>query len=412
MSEADQPRSYLSNLRCSKCGNKYSADELHSTCQKCQGVLLAEYSLEQIKNRASKEIFQKRSTNMWRYRELMPVRDQKNIVTLGEGYTPIMRLDRLGKELGVENLFIKDDGIIPTGTFKARGLSAAVSKAKELGVKRIAIPTAGNAGAAVAAYGAKAGIETFVFMPKDAPFANKAECVAYGAKLYLVDGLINDAGKIVQKGTKSMNWFDVSTTKEPYRVEGKKTMGLEIAEQMGWTLPDVILYPTGGGTGIIGMWKGFNELEQIGWIKGNKPRMFTIQAEGCAPIVKAFIEKKEECEIWANATTDASGLRVPKPYADYLVLKILRESHGGAVAAEEKAIFDCQRRLAATEGIFAAPEGAATIRGLVKLLESGEIEKSDNILLYNTGSGILYTDLIKTDLKVLKPDADPSTLQT
>jgi threonine synthase len=347
---------------------------------------------------------------MWRYRELLPVRKVENIVTLGEGCTPILRCDRLGSELSVNNLLLKDDGMIPTGTFKARGLSAAVSKAKELGVRRIAIPTAGNAGAAVSAYGAKAGMETFVFMPKDAPHANKAECLAYGARLYLVDGLISDAGRIVTKGRNLMGWFDVSTTKEPYRVEGKKTMGLEIAEEMGWVLPDVILYPTGGGTGIIGMWKAFTELEQLGWIEGSKPRMFSVQSEGCAPIVKAYREGGESCDFWMNAQTVAAGLRVPKPYADYLILKILRESHGGAVSVSEDSIFKAQRKLASKEGIFAAPEGAATIEGLKKLLDSGEVDKSENVLLYNTGSGILYTDLIKTDLPVLPPDVDLSTL--
>jgi threonine synthase len=406
----NEPQSHLAGLRCSKCGSEFNADKLQTVCSKCQGVLLAQYSLERVKNEIAREVFSVRLRNMWRYRELMPVKDSKNIVTLGEGCTPILQLDRLGRELGLSTLLLKDDGMIPTGTFKARGLSAAVSKAKELGVRRIAIPTAGNAGAAIAAYGAKAGIETFVFMPKDAPHANKAECLAYGAKVYLVDGLINDAGRIVAKGKESMGWFDVSTTKEPYRVEGKKTMGLEIAEELEWTLPDVILYPTGGGTGIIGMWKAFNELEQMGWIKGQKPRMFSIQSEGCAPLVKSFREGKDTCEPWPNAKTEAAGLRVPKPYADYLILKILRESHGGAVAVSENSIFESQRRLASKEGIFAAPEGAATVQGLTELLASGEIEKSDTVLLYNTGTGILYTDLIKADLKVLKPDVDPSSL--
>ena len=406
----NESHSHLADLKCSKCGARFNADELQTVCTKCQGVLLAQYSLEEVRTEIGREVFRDRPRNMWRYRELMPVRKTENIVTLGEGCTPILKLSRLGSELGMKRLLLKDDGMIPTGTFKARGLSAAVSKAKELGVQRIAIPTAGNAGGAVSAYGAKAGMETFVFMPKDAPHANKAECLVHGAKLYLVDGLINDAGRIVAEGKKSMSWFDVSTTKEPYRVEGKKTMGLEIAEEMNWTLPDVILYPTGGGTGIIGMWKAFDELEQLGWVNGPKPRMFSVQSEGCAPLVKAYREGREVCDFWANARTEAAGLRVPKPYADYLILRILRESQGGAVSVSEKSIFEAQRRLASTEGIFAAPEGAATIQGLSELLDSGEIDKSDNVLLYNTGSGILYTDLIKADLRVLKPDVDPSTL--
>jgi threonine synthase len=333
---------------------------------------------------------------MWRYRELLPIKDESNVVTLGEGFTPIIRLRKAVDSFGLKNLFMKDDGLIPTGTFKARGMAMAISKCKELGIRKVAVSTAGNAGAAMAAYASRAGLESYVYMPRDTPEPIKLECEIYGANVTLVDGSISDAGVVVDKAGKENGWMILSTMKEPYRVEGKKTMGFEIAEQFDWVLPDVIVYPTGGGTGIVGMWKAFDELERIGLISGKRPRMVSVQSTTCAPVVRAVEEGKDKCEFWADPATIASGLRVPKPYGDYLIIRTITESKGTALAVFDEDMARAMKEIARGEGVWACPEGAATFACLPQLMESGHIDKDESILLYNTGSGILYPDLIST----------------
>ena len=396
--------SYLIELECSKCSKRFEADKVQNVCDRCGKPLLARYDLEAVSKVLERGSFRVREATMWRYCELLPVRDEMNIVSLGEGYTPMIRAKKLGEKVGVEDLWVKDESQIPTGTFKARGLSAAVSKAKEFGIKRVAIPSAGNAAGALAAYAARAGMEVYVFMPEDAPPVSKVECWVTGAQVYLVKGLISDAGKITSAGGKERGWFNVSTLKEPYRLEGKKTMGLEVAEQFDWALPDVIIYPTGGGTGIIGMWKAFGELEELGWIDGNRPRMVSVQASGCAPIVKAFKEGKEESEFWEGASTIASGLRVPKALGDFLILRTIQESGGEAVAVDDEEILEAVKLMAREEGLFACPEGAATLAGLRRLVEEGSVDKAERVVLFNTGSGLKYTELFPLKLPVLDPE--------
>jgi threonine synthase len=335
-----------------------------------------------------------RPANMWRYFEMMPIRDPANVVSLGEGFTSLLKTPTLGKEIGANNLYVKDEGTNPTASFKARGLSAAVSKAKELGLTKLTMPTAGNAGGAMASYAASAGMQASVFMPQDAPKANQKEVKYNGARLVLVDGLISDAGKLSNEAAEKEGLFDVSTLKEPYRVEGKKTMGYELAEQMGWTLPDVIIYPTGGGTGIVGFWKAFDEMERLGWIGSERPRVFAVQAEGCAPIVRAFDRGDEFAEPWKNAHTVAAGLRVPAAIADYLILKVLRESKGGAIALSDETIMEWTSRVPPLEGILMCPEGAATAAAAAQLLQNGTLSKNDKIILLNTGSGLKNLDLL------------------
>lgn len=324
----------------------------------------------------------------------MPVENEENIVSLGEGFTPVIKLENLGKTLGIKNLFLKDESFNPTGSFKARGMSVAVSKAKELKIKKICLPSAGNAASAASCYAAKAGIQAYVFMPKDVDSTFVLECRAFGAVVTLVDGLISDAGRIMNQ-QKQPDWFDLSTTKEPYRVEGKKTLGLELAEQFDWELPDVVIFPTGGGVGIIGMWKAFDEMEKVGLIGEKRPRMIAVQAEGCAPLVKAFQEKKDKVEEWKNAVTIASGLRVPKPFADSIVLKTLRESKGEAIAVSDQEIVSCLKELAATEGIFVCPEGASSLAGLKKLMTEKKIDKNEKVVLFNTGSALKHIESLK-----------------
>lgn len=328
---------------------------------------------------------------MWRWHELLPVLAPENQVFLGEGDMPLLSLPRLGSELGLAHLFVKDESMNPTGSFKARGLASAISKAKELGIEKVIIPTAGNAGGAMAAYAARAGMKAHIFMPKDTPHANMEESRMVGAEVALVDGLISDAAKLAGEKAAAEGWFDVSTFKEPYRVEGKKVMGYELAEQFGWQLPDVILYPTGGGTGLVGMWKAFDELEQLGWLeKTKRPRMVAVQAEGCAPVVKAVKENASACEFWQGAQTIASGLRVPKSFADRVILSDIYESNGAAVAVSDEAILESQIHLARMEGIFAAPEGAATLAALKQLIQQGWLDPGERIVLFNTGSGLKY----------------------
>jgi threonine synthase len=323
---------------------------------------------------------------------VLPVRDDANIVSLGEGLTPLLTATRLGEKVGIRDLFIKDESQNPTQSFKARGMTTAVSMARELGVKKLAVPSAGNAAGALAAYAARAGIECFIFMPKDTPRANVVECEQAGAHVTLMDGLITDCGAEVARRKESEGWFDVSTLKEPYRVEGKKTLGYELAEQLNWELPDVIVYPTGGGTGLIGMWKAFDEMEQMGWISSRRPKMVTVQAAGCAPIVNAFREGKRFAEEFPNAATVASGLRVPRAIGDFLILDALRESGGTAVAVTDEELIAATREIGATEGVFCAPEGAACLPALRELIANGQVGREDRVVLFNTGAGVKYLE--------------------
>jgi threonine synthase len=340
----------------------------------------------------TKESLAARRTDLWRYREVLPVEDDKNIISLGEGWTPLLRATRLSRRIGIQDLFIKDESQNPTQSFKARGMATAVSMAKELGVKKLAVPSAGNAAGALAAYAARAGLKAFIFMPRDTPRANVVECEQTGAHVTLMDGLITDCGAEVARRKEREGWFDVSTLKEPYRVEGKKTLGYELAEQMEWRLPDVIIYPTGGGTGLIGMWKAFDEMERMGWITSKRPRMVTVQAEGCAPIVRAFEEGNRFADEFPNAATTASGLRVPKAIGDFLILDALRASNGTAISVTDEELIAATREIGSVEGIFCAPEGAACLPALKKLLESGEIHKHECVVLFNTGSGVKYME--------------------
>jgi len=388
-------RSFLTHLECTYCKAIFSTEKPHRTCNKCSKVLFPRYDIENAKKEINPTKISTRTPTMWRYFEMLPIINPDNIVTLGEGFTPILPINNLGKSLDCSNLFIKDEGINPTSSFKARGLSAAVSKAKEFGLTELTIPSAGNAAGALAAYCARGGMESNIFMPRDTPIANIKEVSIIGSNLTLIDGLINDAGKLSQEKAEKENLFDVSTLKEPYRVEGKKTMGYEIAEQMNWELPDAIIYPTGGGTGIVGMWKAFDELEQLGWIDSKRPKMFCVQSSGCAPIVKAFVEKTEFAEPWQNAKTIASGLRVPVAIGDYLILDALRSSNGGAVSVDDEDILLETKLIAELEGMFICPEGGATIKGLKILLDNGQLSTDDNILLLNTGTGLKYLDIFK-----------------
>ena len=385
--------SYITGLECSGCRERYSVDEIHTFCPDCQSPLLARYDLETIRNHVYRDEIGKRQGRMWRWHELLPVKDPQNFVYLGEGDTALLHLPNLGKELGLSNLFVKDESSNPTGSFKARGLAAAVSKAKELGIKKVIIPTAGNAGGAMAAYAARAKIKAMIFMPKDTPRANIEESRMAGAEVSLVDGLISDAAGMAGEKALAEGWFDLSTFKEPYRTEGKKIMGYELAETFGWTLPDVIIYPTGGGTGLVGMWKAFEEMEALGWLQNTKkPRMVAVQSEGCAPVVKAFETGAAFCDFWTNAHTLASGLRVPKSFADALILENLRESRGIAVAVSDAAILEAQQKLGRMEGIFSAPEGAATLAALEILTQQKWAHPKERIVLFNTGSGLKYLD--------------------
>lgn len=383
--------SYLTDIQCSGCGRTYSANEIHTFCPDCQSPLLVNYDLDAARKHLDRDEISRRLRGMWRWHELLPVREAQNIITLSEGDTALLHLPRLGSSLGLTNLFVKEESSNPTGSFKARGLSAAISKAKELGIKKVIIPTAGNAGGAMAAYAARADMQALIYMPKDTPIANIQESRIAGAEVVLVDGLISDAAGLAGEIARRDGWFDVSTFKEPYRMEGKKVMGYELAESFNWELPDVILYPTGGGTGLVGMWKAFEELEQLGWLNNTKrPRMVSVQAEGCAPVVKAFQKNAAFCDFWINAQTLASGLRVPKSFADHLILKDLYESKGTAIAVSDAAITESQNELAKTEGIFAAPEGAATLAALKELVAQKWIEPDERVVIFNTGSGLKY----------------------
>jgi threonine synthase len=383
--------SYFESLHCSECGAQFNPDEIQTFCKKCNAPLLAHYNLDRVQSEVRRDEIAGRSKGMWRWHELLPVRDEANVVTLGEGDTPLLKIDRSGKLRSLENLFVKDESLNPTATFKARGLAAAVSRAKELGISKVIIPTAGNAGGALAAYAARAGQQALVYVPEDTPAANIEECRLMGADVHLVAGVISDAARVASEIAQKEGWFDVSTFKEPYRVEGKKVMGLELAQDFGWILPDVIIYPTGGGTGLVGMWKAFRELDRLGWLEDDRrPRMVVVQSTGCAPVVKAFLEGKDTCDFWDGAQTIASGLRVPKSFADRLILRTLQESRGCAVAVSDEEILAAQRSLAADEGIFAAPEGAATLAAVDHLIEANWILPEERVVLFNTGSGLKY----------------------
>jgi threonine synthase len=377
--------SRLSHLECTRCGQRLPADRPQAVCPKDGGVLYARYDFSAIRGGFRREKLAGRTATMWRYREVLPYASP---VSLGEGFTPMLA----SREY--PNVFIKDEGLNPTGSFKARGLSACITMARHYGVKKLAIPSAGNAAGALAAYAAAAGLEANIFMPKDVPMANRIESDYYGAHVTLVDGLISDCARIVAQRAEKEGWFDVSTLKEPFRVEGKKTMGYEVAEQLGWKLPRGIIYPTGGGVGLLGMWKAFDEMEQLGWIGPARPKMVSVQSTGCAPIVKAWDEGKSTSEMWMNAATAASGLRVPKPYGDYLILDILKNSRGTALAVTDKEILEATRHWARIEGIFAAPEGAASLAAYRKLLGSGFFAPDDIVVLFNTGSGLKSLDVL------------------
>lgn len=384
---------HVKKLECSACHREYDARRLHNVCTECGKPLLVRYDLKRIAKFLTRQTLFGRRADLWRYRELLPVRREDNIVTLGEGWTPLLHARSLGQSLGMSELHVKDESLNPTQSFKARGMSVAVSMAKELGAKKLAAPSAGNAAGALAAYGAHAGIGVYLFMPRDTPRANIVECEVAGAHVTLIDGLITDCGAEVARRKESEGWFEVSTLKEPYRVEGKKTLGYEIAEQLGWTLPDVIVYPTGGGTGLVGMWKAFDEMQQLGWIGDKRPRMITVQAAGCAPIVRAFEAGERSAEPIQNATTIAAGLRVPKAIGDFLILDAIRDSGGTAISVTDDELVEGARELARTEGIFAAPEGGACVPAVRKLVERGDIKPDEKVVLFNTGSGIKYIDL-------------------
>jgi threonine synthase len=405
-------KSFLSHLKCSYCGQVFPADQLIRTCPECGKVLLARYDLEQATASMTKEALASRPWDLWRYAEILPVREPSNRLTLGEGGTPLLAADRFAQRIGLDRLWVKDEGLNPTGSFKARGLGMAVSRAKELGATTIAIPSAGNAAAAMAAYAARAGLRAIVAMPADAPEVMKAECLAYGATVLLVDGLINDCGAVIRAGSERHGWFDVSTLKEPYRAEGKKTMGLELAEQLGWRVPDVIIYPTGGGTGIVGMWKAFAELEAMGLIGSKRPRMVVVQAETCAPIVRAFDAGERHAEAWQNAATVAPGMRVPVAIGDYLILDAVRESGGTALTVTDEQLLEGMRQAASDEGLFVSPESGAAFAAARLLRERDFIASTDEVLVFSTGSGLMHTDLVPLgDLPVLDPN-DPAAIDT
>ena len=380
----------LTHLECARCGKRADASQPRNLCE-CGGPLLARYDLVTVRESWNRDWIPNGPSSMWRYAPVLPVSRPSAIVSLGEGMTPLVHCDWLGR-----NVWVKDEGVNPTGSFKARGLSAAISMCVELGIKKVAIPSAGNAASALAAYAAAAGLESHIYMPADVPQANYLECKAFGAHVTLVDGLISDCARLVAERAPRSGWFDVSTLKEPYRIEGKKTMGYEVAEQFRWDLPEVIFYPTGGGVGLIGMWKAFEELEEIGWIKARRPKMIAVQVTGCQPVVKAFESGADACEFWKNATTVASGLRVPKPLGDFLILDALRKSGGTAIAVSDEEALDAGVELASHQGIFAAPEGAACVAAYRKLVASGFLAGTEKTVIYNTGAGLKYLEAYAT----------------
>lgn len=385
--------STLTHLECGRCGATYPADQLMNLCPACSKPLLARYDLAAAALTMTAAALRSRAQSLWRYAEVLPVQRRDAIFDLGEGYTPLHHAVRLGESLGCPETYIKDEGLNPTGSFKARGLAVAVSRAYELGAKEVAIPSAGNAAGAMSAYAAAAGLPAHVYMPADVPMLFRTECEQLGATVNLVNGLITDCGVKVREGVAQHGWFDVSTLREPYRIEGKKTMGYELAEQMNWTLPDVIIYPTGGGTGLVGMWKAFDEMEKMGLIGSQRPRMVTVQSEGCAPMVRAFLQEDEFAEPWQGAKTVADGLRVPAAVGDFLILAALRQSGGTALAVSDQEMLHYAGVMGKHTGIFPAPEGAATLAAQAHLLEQGWIQPHERVVLFNTGSGLKYAHL-------------------
>lgn len=385
--------STLIHIECAACGALYDPNQLLNLCPACQKPLLARYDLAKAAQTMTPAALATRSPGLWRYEEVLPVQRRDAMINLGEGGTPLLPAGRLGEVIGCPNTLIKDESLNPTGSFKARGLCLAVSRAYELGAAEVAIPSAGNAAGAMSAYAAAVGLPAHVYMPRDVPLPFQAECKTLGANVTLVDGLITDCGARVREGVQQYGWFDVSTLKEPYRIEGKKTMGYELAEQLGWTLPDVIIYPTGGGTGLIGMWKAFAEMEAMGLIGPARPRMVTVQSSGCAPMVKAFHEGKTHAEMWQGAKTIADGLRVPAAVGDFLILQALRQSGGTAVAVPDEEMMTCASLMGAHTGIFPAPEGAACLAAQIRLLEEGWIQPQEQVVLFNTGTALKYAHL-------------------
>lgn len=398
-------KSFVSHLECSRCKKSYDHDQVNHLCS-CGAPLLVRYDMKKLAGVFRKKKLAGRPSSLWRYRELLPVKREDNIVTLEEGMTPLISLARIGGRLGLRNLFMKDEGTIPTGTFKARGAAVGVSKAKELGIRALAMPTNGNAGGAWALYCARAGIKCFIVMPEGAPAIPRNESALSGAELYLVRGLISDAGKIIERAVMKHGWYDASTLKEPYRIEGKKTMGFEIVEQFGWQVPDVILYPTGGGVGIIGIYKGLRELQELGWIGEKMPRLVAVQAAGCAPIVKAWEERKTESEFWQNSNTIAFGINVPKALGDFLVLEAIYQTNGCALTVGDDEILGAQASLASEEGAYVCPEGAATLPATVRLLKDGWIKADEKVVLLNTGTGLKYPEAVKISVRSLDPQED------
>lgn len=396
--------SYVKELRCPKCSHTYSVNDIHHLCT-CGSPLLVDYDLKTMKKMVKRDVVKDRPADLWRYHELLPVQDPAHKVTLGEGMTPLLPLYRLGQDMGLPRLLMKDEGLIPTGSFKARGAAVGVSKAKELGVRELAMPTNGNAGAAWSLYAARAGIKSTIVMPVDAPKITRNECAISGANLYLVNGLISDAGEIVGKAVDEHAFYNVSTLKEPYRIEGKKTMGLEIAEQLDWNLPDVILYPTGGGVGLIGIYKALSELKELGWISTDRmPRLVAVQAEGCAPIVQAWEKGEKESAFWENSETIAFGINVPKALGDFLVLDAIEKTSGCAVSVSDEDLLTEQKRVAELEGAFVCPEGAAAVTAARKLRKKGWIKEQEQVVVLNTGAGIKYPDTVDLKVPTLQPN--------
>ncbi|MGI8994673.1 MAG: threonine synthase [Nocardioidaceae bacterium] len=396
--------SHLDHLECPRCGTTYDAHVLQRLCPADGSPLLARYDLRAVAVRPDR--IGQRAPDLWRYHELLPVSDADHVVSLGEGMTPLLRAPRLAEELGLRRLFVKDDGLLPTGSFKARGAAVGVSRARELGVTRMAMPTNGNAGAAWSTYAARAGLRVTVAMPVDAPWITRAETVVTGGDLRLVDGLISDAGRLIGAAVQAStdDWFDVSTLKEPYRIEGKKTMGLEIVEQLGWRMPDVIVYPTGGGVGLIGIFKALTEARELGWVEGSLPRLVAVQASGCAPIVRAFETGATESVLVPDASTIAFGINVPKALGDFLVLDALRQTQGTAIAVADSALLADLQVTARLEGMFLCPEGAATVAATRELARTGWIATDDEVVLLNTGAGVIYPETVQVDVPTLPKD--------
>jgi threonine synthase len=396
------PFSFLHHLECPRCGSVHDKNALAQLCH-CGSPLLARYDLDEAQKHIKPAVLKDRAPTLWRYHELLPVQDAEHITSFGEGMTPLIPLPTLGRAVGIPHLLVKDEGVLPTGSFKARGAAVGISRARELGVKTLAMPTNGNAGGAWATYAARAKIQAVIVMPTGAPPITRIECAISGAQLYLVDGLINDAGAIVKRAVDNYGWYDASTLKEPYRIEGKKTMGYEIAEQFNWQVPDVILYPTGGGVGLIGIYKALRELQALGWIGERLPRLVAVQARDCAPIVRAWQENKTVSEAWTGAHTVAFGINVPKALGDFLVLDAVRQTGGCAIAVDDDEIIQGQAELAAQEGLFACPEGAATLVAARKLRESGWIKEQERVVLLNTGTGLKYPEILHVEAPILQP---------